>query len=93
MEEELRLRLDALERRLAAAQGEATFAGLMIGMLIPGLIKGRVVDKEKMVAVIDAAGLILERHRAPLSTLDQSTLDHARGRLSALLAACSAVQT
>jgi hypothetical protein len=74
-------RLAAIERRVANAGGEAIFAGVLIGPLIALLAKGEGITVQSVRTLIDAALLVLEKHRESLDEGGRAEIDHARARL------------
>ncbi|WP_424138157.1 hypothetical protein [Roseomonas chloroacetimidivorans] len=76
---------DELRKALITAQGEAMFAGLVVGSLVTLLTKKGVLKDEETERLLDGLMLILERQRAMLPPDGQAAVDHARSRAEATL--------
>lgn len=75
----------SLERQLASALGEATFAGVLITPLIVMLVKAGMLAYTDAAQLVDTALLMFERQRAAMALTDLPAIDHARLRLVGLL--------
>ena len=79
----LKAELAALRTHVAAAQGEAIFAGVLIGPLLVLLVQSGAIDGDVAKRLIDVALLSLEKRRGATNETDQAAIDQARQRLEA----------
>jgi hypothetical protein len=89
-DEALRQIFKEIEDRLVAAQGEAIFAGLMVGSLIPALVAKCTLGRDETERLIDTAMLVLEHNRGPTNAGAQRVIDHTRSRLETQMAVLKA---
>jgi hypothetical protein len=84
-DDEIEQRMRTLEACVTAAQGEALFAGILIGPLLNLLADSGALSELAVKTLIDGALLLLEKHRASALPEGQAAIDQARGRLEAQL--------
>ena len=81
-----------MEWSLNEALGESIYATTLAPMILGKLVKKGVLSVDEVVAMLDGALLVLERHALAANGPPTAAQDYARSRLEALLAYYSTMQ-